>query len=245
MEWQDDAIVLSSRKHGETSIIAELLTRDHGRHLGIVRGGTSRRLRAALQPGSSLRVNWRARLSEHLGSFSIEPTKVRAAGFLDDVLALEAVQAASALCSICLPERERHVALYEVYELFLEALDDESVWPAIYVRWELGLLRELGFGLDLEKCVSTGAVEELTHVSPRSGCAVSAEAAAPYLDRLLPLPSFLRENSLTAVSVADIRDGLALSGYFLDRRVLRVHEASMPDIRLRLEERIRTMAESD
>lgn len=234
MEWTDDAIVLSARKHGENSVIAELFTREHGRHKGIVRGGSSRRMAAALQPGSSVSVNWRARLEEHLGTFRIEADHIRAAAIIEDRLALTGLNAVCAMASMILPEREEHQALYSAFEVVMDALEDHGVWPAVYVRWELGLLKEMGFGIDLSACAATGVTENLTYVSPKSGRAVSEEAAGPYKERLLPLPHFLVGNSVKEASWNDVWDGLRLTSYFLERRILSTHGIKMPDARLRL-----------
>lgn len=237
MEWSDDAIVLSVRAHGESAAILDALTREHGRHAGLVRGGTSRQARAALQPGNSLRVVWRARLSEHLGNYTAEPSRARAGALLERRASLAGLNAFTAIAQAALPEREPHGSVYEAALVLIEimAAGEFADWAPLYVRWEAGLLDELGFGLDLSQCAATGATDDLTFVSPRSGRAVSTAAAAPYRERLLPLPQFLL-GSQNAVTADDIAAGLKLTAYFLAERVLIPHGLQMPQARLRLEE---------
>ncbi len=237
MDWTDEAITLGARAHGEGSAIVTLLTKHHGRHLGLVRGARSKRLAPALQPGSLVEATWRARLNEHLGTWTIEPTKSHAPAVLNEPLELSALSSICALAEVALPERERHEALYEVMLVFLDHLDDRTVWPAVLVRWELGLLKELGFGLELETCAVTGLTENLTHVSPKTGRAVTAEEAAPYEGRLLKLPSFLAGGG--KASPVEVLDGLKLTGYFLERRVLHPHDDELPAARGRFLDRLR------
>jgi DNA repair protein RecO (recombination protein O) len=237
MEWTDDAIVLSVRPHGETSAILETLTRSHGRHLGLVRGGASRRTKPVLQPGNSVQLHWRARLNEHLGSFTAELTKARAGGMLDSREALTGLNAFTAIASAALPEREAHAPVFEAAQLLLDAMQttDFAHWGALHVRWEAGLLEELGFGLDLSRCASTGTTENLIYVSPRTGRAVCAEAGAPYKDRLFALPGFLLGSQNATPDAADIAAGLRLTSAFLLDRVLAPHGREMPQARQRLE----------
>lgn len=232
MDWSDEGIVLHARPHGESSVILELLTRDHGRHLGVVRGGTSKRQRAALQPGNTLKATWRARLQEHLGNYVVEPEKERVSVVLADRMALAGLTAASALASAVLPEREAHPRIYDGLTVILDALDTRETWPALLVRWELGVLEDLGFGLDLEACALTGETEGLAYVSPRSGRAVTAEAAGQYKERLLALPAFLKGSR--AVSAQDLQDGLRLTGFFLEKRVFGPADKTLPVPRLAL-----------
>jgi DNA repair protein RecO (recombination protein O) len=242
MHWLDDGIVLASRRHGETAALASVMTREHGRHAGLVHGGASRRMRPALQPGSMVAVEWRARLSEHLGNMKLESKSAPGAALFDDGDRLAALAAASALTEAALPEREPHRAVFEGLTHLLGALETgDPTWPAVYVRWELGLLAELGFGLDLERCAVTGEAGDLTHVSPRSGRSVSGAAAEPYAGRLLTLPAFLaadRGRPAANDPRADVMHGLALTGYFLERRVFEAHGAKMPPARTRLVERL-------
>ena len=216
MEWRDTGFVLATRRHGESALIAELLTREHGRHAGLVRGGQSPRRRALFQPGNHILAHWRGRLPEHLGSFDCELVEAYAVRFLDDADRLAGVTAATALLLAALPEREPNA---ELYQSFAE------------------LLATLGFGLDLSCCAVTGAAEDLAYVSPRTGRAVSRAAAAPYRDKLLPLPGFLWRDSPAARR--DIAAGLALTGYFLLHHLLEPHGRQLPEARERLAERMR------
>jgi DNA repair protein RecO (recombination protein O) len=241
MEWHDDAIILSVRKHGETAAIVSLLTRDHGRHLGLVRGGQSRRRQGLLQPGNLVAAGWRARLPEHLGTLTLEPKRDLAAGVLDDSGRLKALAAMTSLLEATLAEQEPQPTVYAASLAMLENLSDSGEaaspvprWLAAYVRWELGLLRELGFGLDLDTCAATGSRENLVYVSPRSGRAVSAEAGEPWRDRLLPLPGFLLDDSLPPLAMLDIVAGLRLTGHFFDRHHFAQHSGRLPSARDRL-----------
>jgi len=237
MQWTDEAIVLSVRPHGETAAVAELFTRRHGRHLGLVHGGRSRRLRPVLQTGNQVHATWKARLADQLGHVSLELSRSFAADAMEYPLALAGLSSMASLTRL-LPERDPHPSLYEVTLFVLGFLDDATVWPALYVRWELALLEELGFGLDLTQCAATGGNDQLTYVSPKSGRAVSASAGEPYKDKLLALPQFLARSSGAHARNDDIRDGLALTGYFLDTRVLSQRGEAMPEVRLRLAERL-------
>lgn len=239
MEWIDDGIVLSARKHGESSAIVTLLTRQHGRHAGLVRGGTGKRLRGILQPGNSVQASWRGRLAEHLGTYTIDAGHAYAAAALSDPLRLAALTSAAALAETALPEREPHPAIYEGLEVLLANLEHDDVWPIIYIKWELGLLSELGFGLDLNACAATGSIDDLTYVSPKSGRAVSTDAAQPYKDRLLPLPTFLTTSGLGGNS-QEIRQGLKLTGHFLEHHVFAHRDANLPAARRRLADRFRS-----
>jgi DNA repair protein RecO (recombination protein O) len=237
MEWNDDAIVLSSRRHGETGVVLELLTRDHGRHAGLVRGGTSRRVKPSLQPGNSVHVNWRARLEEHLGSFTCELARARAGELMESREALAGLNAFTAVTSAAMPEREAHAAVFLGAEVLLDAMmaEDAQHWMTLYIRWEVGLLEALGFGLDLSECAATGATTDLTYVSPKSGRAVSRAGAGIYAARLFALPAFLLDTSADEPTPADIAAGLALTGYFLQERVLIPHGKEMPPARNRLD----------
>jgi len=238
MEWSDDAIVIGVRAYGETSAILEVLTRAHGRHAGLVRGGSSRKSKSALQPGNSVHLLWRARLNEHLGNFTAEPMTARAGHLIESRAALAGLNAFTSVVSASLPERETHQSVYDAGELLLDAMANEDFahWAPLYVRWELGLLDELGFGIDLSECAATGTMDDLEYVSPRSGRAVSRAAAAPYKERLLALPPFLLGSQNTEPTPADIAAGLKLTSYFLLDRVLRPHGKEMPAARQRLEE---------
>ncbi|HZP08468.1 DNA repair protein RecO [Methyloceanibacter sp.] len=232
MDWSDEGIFLSAKPLGEANMVAEVLTLGHGRHLGLVRGGRSRRMRPLLQPGNLIRVTWRARLAEHLGGFNVELIEAHAARVLDDARALAAISTLASLARL-LPERDPHQALYAAALGVLRALDRTALWPALLVRWELQLLGDLGFGLDLSECAATGEDIDLAYVSPRSGRAVSRGAGQPYASKLLRLPAFLLDED-AAASDADILSGLALTGHFLERDVLAPHGLLMPQARDRL-----------
>jgi DNA repair protein RecO (recombination protein O) len=236
MEWSDDAIVLSLRAHGESSGILEALTRDHGRHLGLVRGGSSSKGRAVLQPGNGVRLVWRARLSEHLGIFTVELARARAGDIFEKRAAPCGLNALSAVAAAVLPEREPHEAAYEGADALLDAIVDHefSDWAPLFVHWEMGLLNELGFGLDLGRCAATGTADDLVFVSPRTGRAVSREAGEPYRDRLLPLPAFLLGRQAGEPGAADLLAGLQLTAHFLDQYLLMPHDKMMPEARTRL-----------
>jgi len=218
MQWTDDGIVLGVRRHGETNAILELMTRGHGRHLGLVRGGFGSRLKPVLQPGNSVSAAWRARLDEHLGNYTVEGVSLRAASFFSAPHAVYGVTHLAALMRL-LPERDPHAGLYEALDDILNHLDDAVLAAPMVVRFELRLLSELGFGLDLETCVATGTSADLVYVSPKSGRAVSRSAGAPWSDKMLRLPAFLREHDASPVG-HDLTDGFALTGYFLTRHVL-------------------------
>lgn len=233
MEWSEEGVVLVTRRHGESSVILELFTRDRGRHLGLVRGGRSSRLRSALQPGNTVIATWRARLDEHLGNYTVEPAVQRAAMVIDHGLKLAGLSTLTAMAQL-IPEREAHERLFDAFQIVLDAFEDDAIWPALLVRWELGLLEELGFGLDLGTCAATGSQRDLVYVSPKSGRAVSREGGAPYASRLLVLPGFLRPGSGDNADAADVVAGFALTGHFLDRHVFRARGMRFPEARERL-----------
>ncbi|MFN3658812.1 MAG: DNA repair protein RecO [Pseudolabrys sp.] len=229
MQWTDEGIVLGVKRHGEASGILELMTREHGRHLGMVRGAFGTRMKPILQPGNSVSATWRARLDEHLGNYSVEGLRLRAAGYFGAPHAIYGVTHLAALMRL-LPERDPHAGLFADFEALLDHLDDAGTAAPRVARFELQLLSELGFGLDLSECVATGARDELIYVSPRSGRAVSRVAGAPYADRMLKLPSFMREAG-AAASGPDLADGFALTGFFLARYVLEPRGRSLGDER--------------
>jgi DNA repair protein RecO (recombination protein O) len=232
MEWTDEGIVLGVRRHGESSAIVELLTRSHGRHLGLVRGGAGRRMRPLLQPGNSVTAVWRARLDEHLGTYVIEGTRLRAADLLSSSHAVYGVTHLASLARL-LPERDPHEDIYEMLERTLDDFDEVGAAAVHLIRFELAMLAELGFGLDLEVCAASGATADLVYVSPKSGGAVSRTAGAPFHDRLLKLPAFLRtgEGGTATWSEDDLRNGFALTGLFLLRNVLEPHGHAHSDAR--------------
>jgi DNA repair protein RecO (recombination protein O) len=231
MEWTDEGVVLGVRRHGETHVLAELMTAQHGRHLGLVRGGTSSKLRPVLQPGNSVRAVWRARLDAHLGAFAIEGKQLRAEKQMLSSTASYGIQTLAALLRL-LPERDPHHDLYEALLEIADRLDDAGLAAALIVRFELMLLAELGFGLDLSECAGTGETEDLVYVSPKSGRAVSREAGEPWKEQLLALPAFLiSEADHTA---ADVVAGFALTGFFLARHVFEPRGIAVPEARAAL-----------
>jgi len=236
MQWTDDAVLLSCRPHGENSLLVHLLSREHGRHAGLVTGGQSKRHRATWQTGTLMAVKWQARLAEHLGGVGGEARTAYATRWLDDPFRLAGVSAACAVSEAGLPERVPHPNAFAALVALLEGMVEDH-WPSLYAHWELGLLGELGFGLDLTSCAATGETGDLIYVSPKSGHAVSAKAGEPYRERLLPLPPFLK----TGISTdrAEVADALDLTGYFLERHVLAPHGRGLPAARSRLVERLR------
>lgn len=236
MEWTASGRIVAVRPHGETSAVIEVLTAEHGRHAGLVRGGRSRAMRPILQPGNRVRAVWRARLESHLGGFQVEAEDLSAGVVMDDPLALSGLNAACAMASLCLPEREEHPSVANAFEVLIAALENPDVWPALYVRWEAGLLSDLGYGLDLRRCAATGEETGLVYVSPKSGRAVSAEAGAPYKDRMLALPDFMKGGG--AITEGDVGAGLKLTAHFIERRVLWPTDRILPDARARMIERL-------
>ena len=233
LEWTDHAIVLSARPHGETGAVVSLLTRDHGRVAGYIYGAASTRTRSTLEIGTLVEARWQAKSERQLGHFTLEVEKSYVADVIDDALKLTALQSACALADKTLPEREKHTGLFEGTHALLNSFSGE-VWPAAYIYWELGLLKELGFGLDLSECASTGETEDLIYVSPKSGRAVSRAAGAIYKERMLNMPGFLRGGPYDETEVAA---GLKLTGHFLLHRVFALSNPNLPEPRLRLEEK--------
>ena len=236
MEFQSQAIALRTRKHGESGAILDTFTREHGRHAALVRGGAGRRLRPLLQPGNIVEVEWRARLEEQLGWYTLELVEPLAGQLMDDRLSLAALNSVAALLLEMLPEKQPLEGLYDVTRIVLENLGDPDIWPALYVRWESALLQSLGYGMDFSTCAATGVTENLTHISPRSGRAVSHEAAKPYLDKLFKLPPFMRGEPVAGPR--DIGDGLKLTGHFLETRVQWERNRTLPEARRVMVERL-------
>ena len=236
MQWIDEAVLLSARPHGETALLVTLLTREHGRHAGLVAFGQSKKHRPAWQTGTLFEVKWQARLAEHLGAVAGEGRTAYAARWLDDPARLGGISAVCAVTEACLPEREPHPAAFAGLVAFLEGLNEDH-WPSLYAHWELGILGELGYGLDLSACAATGKSEDLVYVSPKSGRAVSRSAGDDYRDRMLPLPSFLREGVTENRSAA--AEALLLTGFFLERHVLAPLGRGLPPARSRLVDRLR------
>lgn len=244
-KWTDQGIVLSARLHGEGGAVVTLLTAERGRHAGYVHGGRSSRMRGVIEPGCLVNAQWSAPVADQLGSYALEQERNPASLFMTDPLRLGALLAACGLCDAALPEREAHPGLYHGFLSLLDALDSD-IWGAVYVMWEIALLRELGFALDLTRCAGGGDAETLCWVSPKSGHAVSAEKGAAYRDRLLSLPVFLRPAGAAAIAAAegrvagdgrDVLDGLRLTGYFLEHWVFTHRHGGVPPERLRFQER--------
>ncbi len=243
MNWTDDGIVLSAQKHGETSIIVTLLTAEHGAHSGLVRGGAGKRARGIYEAGNFVTADWRARLEDHLGTYICELISPNAAPVLGDPLKLAGLSSACAVTERALPEREPMPEIFASLHTLIDALDDKKNWIARYVAWELELLTQLGFGLDLTACAATGTSEDLIYVSPKSGQAVSESAGRPYHDKMLPLPAFLKSlESQADAPIADVADGLELTGYFLERHAFIHHKTGAPSARTRLVDRVKQLA---
>lgn len=231
MEWTDEAVVLGARPFGEGKALVELFAREHGRTGGLAH--SARRTSAALQPGNLLRVGWRARTAEQLGVLAqTELLSPFAASAMNDAGALAAIASTSALLRAC-AERQAYPELFDAVLVLLETLGEPELWPAVYARFELGLLAALGYGLDLGACALSGETEDLAWVSPRSGRAASRAAGAAYADKLLPLPGFLAQPSV-AVEQGDVADAFALAGYFLEQRVFERRGEGLPPARRRL-----------
>lgn len=231
MEWRDQGILLSARKHGETAAIIEVFTQDHGRHAGVVRGGISRKIAPVLQPGNQIDVTWRARVEDQLGTFTVEPIRSRTAA-LSDRIALAGLNATTALLRFSLPEREAHHPLYIRSVTLMDLLSHPAAFPLAYLRWELELLEELGFGLDLTRCAVTGDMDDLAYVSPRSGRAVSTAGAGEWAPKLLPLPQCLLGQG--PVIDTEILEGFQLTGYFLEHHLAKSFgDKPLPESRAR------------
>jgi DNA repair protein RecO (recombination protein O) len=237
MEFEDDAFVLSARPFGETGAIVELVTRRHGKYAAHVAGAASRRMKPFLQAGARVTARFRARTADQLGSASLEPAGEGPSALFDDALALAGLAAAAAVAAGALPEREPHPGAFLGLEAFIAALADADVWPAVYVRFESGLLADLGFGLDLSKCAVTGAVDDLVYVSPRTGRAVCAAAGEPYRERLFALPPFLL-SSQGGLGAGDVAAGLQITGHFLERFVFAPLNRPLPPARHWLTDRL-------
>lgn len=243
MRWTDEGIVLAVRRHGENALLVQILTREHGRCAGLVHGGQRPRTRPIYQIGNRVVLVWNARLAEHLGTIRSELRRGYATQFLNDPVRLAGLAAAAALAMTILPEREPYQRIHDGLVMFLDALSEDRSWATTYVLWELALLADLGFGLDLTRCAATGVRENLVYVSPRSGQAISAVAGWQYRERLLPLPPFLQAGGDAASATPqEVVDGLALTSFFLERHVLHPLHRGMPLSRMRFVDAIRQIA---
>ncbi len=238
ISWTDEGAVLASRPFGEASVILEVFTATHGRHAGVVRGGTSRKMTPAIQPGAQIAVTWKARLDDHLGAFTLEPLRSRATAAMGGRLSLAGLNAVCALLTHVLPEREAHNELYTRTIQLLDLLGQADIWPLAYLRWEQALLDDLGFGLDLSQCAVHGVNEDLIYISPKSGRAVSREGAGEWADRMLPLPPVLAGKG--DASAGDILTALGTTGYFIENRLIKsLGDRPVPGARARLLEAIK------
>ena len=235
MEWRGQGILLSSRRHGESAAIIDVFTEERGRHAGVVRGGASRKIAPILQPGAQLDVSWRARMEDHIGSFQVELLRSRAAVAMSGRMALAGLNAVTSLLSFALPERESHPNLYRQSEQLLDLLGQDAVWPLAYLQWEMRLLEETGFGLDLSTCAVTGSTDDLIYVSPKTGRAVSRDGAGEWADRLLALPPCLLGEG--EMEDSEIAMALGTTGYFLEHKLApALGHKPLPDARLRFME---------
>jgi DNA repair protein RecO (recombination protein O) len=230
MEWRDEGFIIGARHYGETSVIVEAMTRAHGRHFGLVRGGRSKRMRSFLQPGTHAELIWRARLDEHLGTFAVEPVKSRIAAMMASAEALHAICLVSALLRLA-AERDPHPELYEQAMGIAGHIESPDMVAALLVHFEAGILASMGFGLDLSRCAATGIKDNLRYVSPKSGRAVSEAAGKPYRERLLPLPAFLLRGDAEIPSPDEIFDGYRLTGFFLQRHLFEPRGETLPEAR--------------
>jgi len=237
MEWEDDAYVLSARAHGESGAIVDLLTSENGRFAAHVAGGASRKMKPFLQAGSRVVARYRSRVSEQLGSVTLEAVGEGPSSLFDDPVALAGLSAAAAVAAGALPEREAHGGAFFGLEALILSLGYPDIWPAVYVRFEAGLLQELGFGLDLSRCAATGSTDDLIYVSPRTGRAVSAKAGEPYKDKLLKLPPFLL-GAQAGLLAGDVDLGLILTGHFLEQFVFAPLNRPLPPARVWLTDRL-------
>ena len=234
MEWSDDGIILKVTRHGESDVVLDALTPANGRWCGYVKGGAGRRKRGELQPGNSVRLNWRSRIEENLGRYTTEPLHSPLGIIMQDPFRLAAMTAACATLQSCLSEREPHPEIFQAFKAYMILIEDEDCQPSdaaiTLVKLELGLLAELGFGLDLSECAATGVRDNLTYVSPKSARAVSADAGQPYHDKMLTLPAFLIDEQASCAT-EDILAGMALTGYFLHRNIWHVQGQDVPPAR--------------
>ncbi|AGI66064.1 DNA repair protein RecO [Octadecabacter antarcticus 307] len=241
IEWRDEGALVRVRKHGESSAIIEVFTASRGLTAGIVRGGTSRKIAPTLQPGAQLDVTWKARLEDHLGSFTVEPIRSRTAQVMQDRLALAGLNAVTGLLSFLLPDREAHAPLYARTIQLLDLLGQNDVWPLAYLQWEVALLDEMGFGMDLSACAVSGLNDDLFYVSPRTGRAVSRLAAGEWADRLLPLP-----HVLLGKGDADLNEivlALRTTGHFLNNHLAKsLGDRPIPEARQRLIDAMKRLA---
>lgn len=238
MDFHEEGFVLSARAHGDTGVVVDLLTETQGRRGAYVAGGASRKMKPFLQVGARVIVDYRARTSDHLGSARLEAVGEGPSALFDDAMALTGLAAAAAIAQGALPEREPHPGAFLAFEAMMSAFAIPDVWPAIFVRFEAGLLDDLGFGLDLSRCAATGSMDDLIYVSPRTGRAVSREAGAPYADKMLRLPPFML-GAQAGLGEGDVGAGLELTGHFLEQFVFHPQNRPLPEARVWMVDRLR------
>jgi len=239
VSWEDRAIILGTRRHGEHDVIVTVLAESQGKQLGVMKGGGGRKGRGLLQPGNLVKIWWRARLDAHLGTVTCEMLHGYAAEAISHPDHLAGLSALCAMAESTLPEREPHNPVFTHMLNLLEHLGDPD-WSAAYALWEMALLRDMGYGLDLSSCAATGVTDDLTHVSPKSGRAVSRDAARPYIDRLFALPDFMKAGDATGASAADVAGALRLTAHFFDTHVFKPHQRKLPAARMRFAERLQS-----
>ncbi len=237
-EWTDQGLILSIRPYGERNAVVSLLTLENGRHAGLVHAYDASSKRGTVQIGNLVEAQWRARLADQLGTLQLELVKNPSALFLDDAVKLAGLSSCCALLDVGLPEREANLSVWQATTALVDIIslaDTLDDWLGFYIKWELNLLSQLGFALNLDSCAVSGLTDALVYVSPRSGRAVHQDYAGDYADRLLRLPSFLRADApSTAISHAALADGLTLTGHFISRRVFSLIHKDLPQARLRL-----------
>jgi DNA repair protein RecO (recombination protein O) len=233
--WQDQALILSVRAHGEGGAVVTVLSESNGKHAGYVPHAKRTNLRGVMEPGNLVQVDWAGRTADNLGTFQIEPDRHITAGFLNDSLKLSALKSVMSLCDQALPERESYQELFHGTLAMIDAFDTD-LWPVSYVMWEVSLMKVLGFALDFTRCAGGGSAEDLYYMSPKSGCTVSLEKGEEYKDKLLPLPSFLRSDR-SHPELKDMMCGLELTRFFLENWVFAQHTRGIPEDRLRFQER--------
>ncbi len=237
IEWRDEGVLLAVRKHGENAVIIDVLTQSHGRHAGVVRGGAGRKQAPVLQPGAQLDLVWKARLEEHLGSFTVEPLRSRAAQVMTDPLALAGLSSTVGLLCFSLPEREIYPKLYTISVNLLDLMCVTDAWPLAYLQWEIQLLEMLGFGLDLSRCAVSGGIDDLTYISPKTGRAVAAHHAGEWKTRLLPLVPCMKGEGNAENN--EISEGLRTTGHFLEKWLApSLGDRPLPVARQRLVDRL-------
>ena len=237
IEWRDEGVLLAVRKHGENAVIIDVLTQSHGRHAGVVRGGAGRKQAPVLQPGAQLDLVWKARLEEHLGSFTVEPLRSRAAQVMTDPLALAGLSSTVGLLCFSLPEREIYPKLYTISVNLLDLMCVTDAWPLAYLQWEIQLLEMLGFGLDLSRCAVSGGIDDLTYISPKTGRAVAAHHAGEWKTRLLPLVPCMKGEGNAQNN--EISEGLRTTGHFLEKWLApSLGDRPLPVARQRLVDRL-------